>query len=77
MTSLFGKPQMRSTRTDGLRVAWRQGIYEKAGVGTLWIDVLGEKEYEMTGVPRMYYNQLRMREDGVELMNQLMRMYGA
>jgi hypothetical protein len=50
-------------------------LYEKSGVGTLWIEVLGEKEYEFCPVPRTYYNQLRSRSDAVDLMNQLMRMY--
>jgi hypothetical protein len=75
--NLFSKPNLRTTRTAGLKVAWRQGLYEKSGVGTLWIEVLGETEHEMTGVPRTYYNQLRCREDAVDLMNQLMVMYGS
>lgn len=75
MTSLFGKPALRKTKTPGLKVAWRQGLYEKAGVGTLWIEVLGENEWELCPVPRNYYKQLMSCGDAVDLMNQLLRMY--
>ena len=67
---------MHRTRVDGLRVGWRQGLYEKDGVGTLLIDVLGEKEYELTPVPRVYLKQLRSSSDAVRLMNDLLVMYG-
>ena len=75
MTALFGKPRMIKTRTPGMMVGWKQGLYEKTGVGTLFIEVLGETEYEMTPVPRTYFKELQYRSDGVDLMNQLMRMY--
>ena len=75
MTALFGKPRMTKTRTPGMMVGWKQGLYEKTGVGTLFIEVLGETEYEFSPCPRTYFNDLRMRPDGVDLMNSLMIMY--
>jgi len=72
---LFGKPRMHATRTAGLRCGWRQGIHEKCGVGTLWIDVLGEVEYELCPVPRKYFEDMLKRPDPEVLMNELMRMY--
>ena len=76
MSSFYGKPRMMRTRTEGLTVGWRQGLYERSGVGTLFISILGgEREWEITGVERKYLNQLRSREDAVDIMNQLLRMY--
>jgi hypothetical protein len=74
MTSFFARPKMLSTRTEGLRVGWRQGLYEKSGVGTLFLEML-EVEYECAGVPRKYFNEIRSAEDGVFVANQILRMY--
>ena len=76
MAPLYGRPKMVRSRTAGLRVGWRQSIHEKPGVGALWIDVLGEQEYQLCPVPRMYFAQLIERADAVEVMNNLLRMYG-
>ena len=67
---------MVRSKTPGLKVGWRQGVLERAGVGTLWINVLGEQEYELCPVPRTYFTQLIERADAVEVMNNLLRMYG-
>lgn len=75
MSALVGRPPMLKTRTPGLRVGWRQGIHDKAGVGVLWVDILGEKEFQMTPVPVTYFKQLRTDPDPELLANQLLRMY--
>ena len=76
MASLYGKPPMLRTKTPGLLVGWKQGIYEKQGVGTLWMSVLGETQYRFCPVPKQYYNDLLNRHDAEVLMNQIMVMYG-
>ena len=75
MTSLTAKPPLKATRSTGLRCAWRQGMHEKDGVGTLWIEFLGEVECELCPVPKTYYRDLMRRPDAVELANNLVRMY--
>jgi hypothetical protein len=75
MTTLFGRPKMVKTRTQGLTVGFRQGLYSPVGIGTLFIQVLDDREIELNPVPRKYYQELRNAPDAVMIMNQLLRMY--
>lgn len=75
MAPLYGKPRMLKTRTPGLLCGWKQGVYEKTGVGTMWISVLGELEYEFCPVPKSYFTDMLKRPDPESLMNQMMVMY--
>ncbi len=66
---------MMKTKTQGLTVGFRQGLHSPVGIGTLFIQVLDDREIELHPVPRKYFNQLKTRKDSVDLMNQLLRMY--